>query len=116
MLTARSPKDPKNFEMALLFVFLKPVMRDRDIGEIQHTTPPNRDYANGLSWTEELFLRQELFGPDRGAVDSQRMNRLFESTLELGYPLVGELFPMIDQVLLSIKILTYIPSSAPIHA
>lgn len=31
-----------------------------------------------------------MFGPDRGAVDSPEMNRLFKSTMELGFLQVGE--------------------------
>lgn len=58
--------------------------------EIENAIPASKTYENGLSKAEEQFLRRDLFGPDRGAVDSPSMTRLFKSTLELGYPQPGE--------------------------
>ena len=90
LLTGCSPHDSKNFDMALLFLLLKPKMHRRSIKEIQNASSTSKTYENGLSETEEQYLRRSLFGPDRGAVDSPSMNRLFKSTLELGYPQLGE--------------------------
>lgn len=88
-LTFRSPHDTKNFEIALLFL-LKPKIRRRSIKEIGNAFPAPKTFESALSKTEEQLLRRNLFGPNRGAVDSPGMNRLFKSTLELGYPRPGE--------------------------
>lgn len=88
-LTVRSPHDSKNPEIALLFL-LKPKIRRRSIKEVQNAIPTPKEYENGLCKTEEQMLRLSLFGPNRGAVDTPGMNRLFKSTLELGYPQPGE--------------------------
>lgn len=53
---------------------------------VHNAVPTPKAYEHGLSKTEEQMLRRSLFGPTRGAVDSPGMNRLFKSTLELGYP------------------------------
>ncbi|KAL9137457.1 MAG: hypothetical protein Q9175_001346 [Cornicularia normoerica] len=79
------PHDTKNFELALLFL-LKPKVRRRSIKEVQNAIHTPKTYENGLSKTEAQLLRRNLFGPDRGAVSSSGMNRLFKSTLELAYP------------------------------
>lgn len=84
-LNEQYPHDTKNFEIALLFL-LKPKIRRRSIKEIENAFPASITYENGLSKIEEQLLRRDLFGPNRGAVDSPGMNRLFKSTLELGYP------------------------------
>lgn len=84
-LKEQYPHDTKSFEIALLFL-LKPKIRRRSIKEIQTAIPAPKTYENGLSKTEEQLLRRNLFGPNRGAVDSPSMNRLFKSILELGYP------------------------------
>ena len=65
-------------------------MRRRSIKEIENAIPASKTYENGLGKAEERFLRRNMFGPDRGAVDSPSMNRLFKSTLELGYPQPGK--------------------------
>lgn len=66
--------------------------------------PAPKTYETGLSKTEEQLLRRNFFGPNRGAVDSPGMTRLFKSTLELGYPQAGEK----DQSTLIYKVLTSI--------
>lgn len=66
--------------------------------------PAPKTYEIGLSKTEEQLLRRNFFGPNRGAVDSPGMTRLFKSTLELGYPQAGEK----DQSTLIYKMLTSI--------
>ena len=84
-----SPHDSKDFLIALLFI-LKPIIRRRDIKEIQNANTISKTYDNGLNRSEEHLLRRRLFGSDREAVASGAMNRLFRSTMELGYPQPGE--------------------------
>ena len=74
-------------------------MYRRGIKEFQNASSASKTYENGLSETEEQYLRRSLFGPDRGAVDSPSMNRLFKSTVELGYPQPGEPLPLIGVTL-----------------
>ena len=75
--------------MFLLFT-LKPIIRRRDIKETRSDFPVSTGYGNGLNKKAEQTLRRMMFGPDRGAVDSAGMKRLFKSTLELGIPQPGE--------------------------
>ena len=52
---------------------------------------PERDrYVDGLSTAEVDYLKRTFFGPNQGLEISERMNRLFKSTLELGFPQPGE--------------------------
>ena len=94
-LTVRSPYDTKRFETALLFLLLGCEICRKDIDEVQIAKAISTTYEIGLSKTEERILEYRLFGPDRGAVDSPSMKRLFKSTLELGYPQPGETLSMI---------------------
>ena len=84
-----SPHDKKNFGMAFLYL-LKPQYHQRMLDKANNFIPERDRYVNGLSTAEVEYLKRSLFGPDRGPEDSERMNRLFKSTLELGFPQPGE--------------------------
>lgn len=94
LLRVYSPHDTKNFKIALLFL-LKPKLRRRSIKEIENAIPAFKTYGSGLGEAEDQFLRRNLFGQDRGAVDSPSMKRFFKSTLELGCPQSGELLSVV---------------------
>ena len=84
-----SPHDQKNFGMAFLHL-LKPLYQQRMFDKARNYIPERDRYVNGLSSAEVEYLKRMLFGPDRGPEDCERMNRLFKSTLELGFPQPGE--------------------------
>lgn len=89
VLTVYSPRDTKNFATALLFL-LKPTIRRRSIEENQRKTTAPQAYNEGLSETEKQLLRRSLFGEIPEAAQTPGMARLFNSTLELGYPQPGK--------------------------
>ena len=85
-------------------------MRRRSIEENQTVMPACTAYEDGLSKTEEQLLRRNLYGPNGGAVDSPSLNRLFKSTLELGYPQPGEPVSVIVKFLYTSCILISSPA------
>lgn len=85
-----SPHDDKHFQLALLFL-IKPKLRRRSIRTLEESPADvNKSYEHGLSDREEQIIRYNMFGRDRGAVDTPGMNRLLKSTLELGYSQPGK--------------------------
>ena len=84
-----SPQDKKNFGMAFLYL-LKPHYQQRMFDKAKNSIPERDRYLDGLSTAEVEYLKRSLFGPDRGPEDYEHMNRLFKSTLELGFPQPGE--------------------------
>ena len=89
-----SPQDKENFGMAFLHL-LKPRNEQRRFDKANNVMPERDRYVNGLSTEEVEYLRRMLFGPYRGPEDCERMDRLFKSTLALGFPQPGESYSQV---------------------
>lgn len=78
--------------MSLLIYHLKKLLITRLEVEAQQLKAAQKPHAyeNGLSNAEKEKLRRMMFGPDGGGQPTERMERLFESTVNLGFPQAGE--------------------------
>ena len=70
--------------------FSKLQFQKRQVDKAWHDMPERDRYVDGLSTADVENYKRMFFGPDRGPEESERTNRLFKSTLELGFPQPGE--------------------------
>lgn len=98
MLIFRRPIDCKNRFMSLFFQQMKIQMKRRESENLRKRDERIRSslhydgfsmcnqnvYANGLNGAEKRFIKERMFDPERHV--SPAMERLYQSTLALGYP------------------------------
>ena len=92
LLTSTSPDDPLHAQLITLYNKLKPIVLFRQANKrcCQNNTPQPGDWDIGLSNDGMRIMQENMFGPDTGAGLTAGQQRLLNSTLEMGFPRIGE--------------------------